>query len=91
MALEWHQSRTGSLFVMAAVSFPYLNEFHRILYQSQRLGLGLRKHVRHGLRILEGRPQQGNNRRFFFCVLISSRSSCSASSFLASILPCFFR
>ncbi len=69
MALEWHQSRTGSLFVMAAVSFPYLNEFHRILYQSQRLGLGLRKHACHGLRILEGRPQQGNNRRFFFCVL----------------------
>ena len=71
VALEWHQSRPGGLFVMAAVSFPYLDEFHRILHRSRRLGLGLRKHARHGLRILEGCPQQSNNRRFFFCVLIS--------------------
>ncbi len=64
-------SRTGSLFVMTVVSFSYPDEFHGILHRSRRLGLGLRKHARHGLRILEGRPQQGNNRRFFFCVLIS--------------------
>jgi hypothetical protein len=51
---------------MAAVSFPYPDEFHGILARSRRLGLRLRKQARHGLRILADRSQQGNNRRFFF-------------------------
>lgn len=71
LALEWHQSRTGSLFVMAEVSFPYPDEFHGILARPRRLGLRLRKQARHGPRILAGRSQQGNNRRFFFCGLVS--------------------